>query len=418
MSRSRKGKGSGRSNTGEEQPSSPSSSQEQQSTDTSAGTDRPQYPAPIEVYETREEDQSLPEMPENVTEMGRAEFNDSGLLFSGRYTFDQWRALGSHLRGMRDNTFWWLGDWWIHGERAYGEMASQEAQDEVEVQTGYTYNTVRTAAYVCERFPFADRLSGISFKHHQVVAPIESKEKRAELLAEAREKKWTVRELEDAARPHKASSRSEKRDAGLFDDDAFVVGYADFPWKFENTTTPSRKAEKEYPTMTALEGCALKDSSGRPVQDIFAKSAVLFFWIVSSKLEEAMQIINAWGFEYQTNLVWDKGRPGLGHYGRQQHEILAIATRGTPGTPKPKDRPPSVLTVASLRKWLGLKTGPQDAKLKHSEKPAEFRKMIERMYPKGARIELFARERAQGWSAWGNEAPAAEKRGKRKRSAA
>jgi N6-adenosine-specific RNA methylase IME4 len=367
-----------------------------------------------------EEEPTLSGLPENVTEMGRYETTDLGLLISGTFTFEQWRSLGGALRGMRENVFWWLGDWWLHGERSYGEMASQEAQDEIERETGYTYHTVRTAAYVCDRIPFPQRHSGVSFKHHQVVAPIDSVETRDELLREARKENWTVAQLEDAARPFKASSRTKKSQAGLFDDDKFSILYADPAWKFQNTTTPSRKVEKEYPTMKTVDICALRDASSRPVQDIIAKNAVLFLWTPPAKNEEAMQVIAAWGFEYQTQLVWDKERQGLGHYGRNQHELLLIATHGSPGTPKPKDRPPSVLTVPRLRRWLGLKAQKVAKKLKHSEKPAEFRLLIERMYRKGVRLELFARDRVDGWSAWGNEVPEAEetKATKRKKSAA
>jgi N6-adenosine-specific RNA methylase IME4 len=344
--------------------------------------------------------------PDNVAKLGTHSLEPMGLTFDGQYTFEQWRKLGSTLRDLRDHVMFWLGDWWNYGETVYGEMSSQEARDELEIETGYTYNTVRTAAWVCQRLPFEERLSGVSFKHHHVVSPIEDKDVRADLLAQARANQWTVAQLEDAARPFKKTSKAAAKDAGLFDDDKFTLVYADPPWKFENTTTPNRRAENQYPTMSTVDICALRDGSGRPIQDILAKNAVLFLWTTSSKIEEALQVVNAWGFAYQTQIIWDKEKQGLGHYARQEHEILTIATKGQPGTPTPKDRPPSVLTITKLQKWLGVH--PQKVKLQHSEKPAEFRLMIERMYRKAVRIELFARHAAKGWSRYGLESPASD----------
>ena len=39
----------------------------------------------------------------------------------------------------------------------------------------------------------------------------------------------------------------------------------------------------------------------------------------------------------------------------------------------------------------------------HSEKPEEFRLLIDKLYPTGPRIELFARSTHTGWDSWGNE---------------
>jgi N6-adenosine-specific RNA methylase IME4 len=91
---------------------------------------------------------------------------------------------------------------------------------------------------------------------------------------------------------------------------------------------------------------------------------------------------------YKSCAVWDKERIGMGHYFRIQHELLLIATRGSPGTPQD-----SMLQSSVYREARG----------KHSKKPEHFRKLIESYYPSAKRIELFARQAPLGWAVWSNE---------------
>jgi N6-adenosine-specific RNA methylase IME4 len=85
--------------------------------------------------------------------------------------------------------------------------------------------------------------------------------------------------------------------------------------------------------------------------------------------------------------VWDKVRFGMGYHFRKQTEVLIYATRGD--------------KVRMLRK--NQKDIVSIPRTKHSEKPAEIRTMIESLSP-GPRLELFARERPEGWDVWGNQA--------------
>ena len=100
-------------------------------------------------------------------------------------------------------------------------------------------------------------------------------------------------------------------------------------------------------------------------------------------------MVKAWGFTYRTNMVWDKEQIGMGYYARQQHELLLIATRGDLPVPEPSNRPASVL---------------RSSRTQHSRKPDEYYTIIEAMYPEYRRIELFSRNRRDGWAAWGNQA--------------
>jgi N6-adenosine-specific RNA methylase IME4 len=196
--------------------------------------------------------------------------------------------------------------------------------------------------------------------------------------AAANRARWTARTIE-----------LSKVDAPLPRDRRYPVIYADPPWAFDVYDAESgldRCAAAHYPTLELEEICAL------PVADLATPDAVLFLWSTCPHLKKALQVLDAWGFEYRTNIVWVKNQPGLGYWVRNQHELLLIGARGDMRSPAEDARPPSVITAP---------------KREHSHKPDEAYALIERMYPDLPRIELFARGEARpGWVVWGNEAPA------------
>jgi N6-adenosine-specific RNA methylase IME4 len=169
-------------------------------------------------------------------------------------------------------------------------------------------------------------------------------------------------------------------------DRKYPVLLADPPWKFEVYDAESgldSAADAHYPTMPLADICAL------PVVDLATADAVLFMWTTAPHLRESFAVLDAWGFEYVTNLVWVKGAgPALGYWVRNQHELLIVARRGDIPTPAPANRPPSVINAP---------------RREHSRKPDEAHALVERMYPDLPKIELFARDARPGWAAWGNE---------------
>ncbi len=157
---------------------------------------------------------------------------------------------------------------------------------------------------------------------------------------------------------------------------------ADPPWRYEpNSTLPSNAIENHYPTLSLEEICALEVPA--------ADCAVLFLWATAPKLPDALQVMAAWGFEYRTNAVWVKHRPGLGYYFRGRHELLLVGRRGNMPVPAASSRPDSVIEA-----WRG----------RHSEKPAVVYDLLERMYPAAVKLELFARASRPGWDRWGWDA--------------
>jgi N6-adenosine-specific RNA methylase IME4 len=162
----------------------------------------------------------------------------------------------------------------------------------------------------------------------------------------------------------------------------YPVIYADPPWRYEHSISNSREIENQYPTMELDDICAL------PVGEVASKDAILFIWATSPKLTEAMRVVESWGFNYRTNMVWVKDKIGMGYYARQRHELLLIATRGELPTPEPANRPDSVMEFP---------------RTEHSKKPPEVYEIIEKMYPEYQKLELFARNKRQGWESWGNQ---------------
>lgn len=180
--------------------------------------------------------------------------------------------------------------------------------------------------------------------------------------------------------------RRALRDAQLGDtpplpEGPFDLIYADPPWQLGNPDGVNAP-ENHYPTMPLRE---IKD-----LQPPTSDNAVLFLWAVNCLLPEALQVIEAWGFTYKTNLVWVKPGIGLGYWTRNRHELLLFATRGQIDLPEPKQRPDSVVEANRAR---------------HSQKPNLVYELIETAYPHLSKLELFARGKPRpGWQTWGNQA--------------
>jgi len=119
----------------------------------------------------------------------------------------------------------------------------------------------------------------------------------------------------------------------------FAVIYADPPWQYDFVQVNDWGVENHYDTLPLEQIKYYKDGSGVPIQHKFAKNAVLFLWATPPKLKEAMEVIEAWGFEYVTQAVWIKNRLGMGYWWMQKHEILLLAKRGNFPAPKTKKSP-------------------------------------------------------------------------------
>lgn len=165
----------------------------------------------------------------------------------------------------------------------------------------------------------------------------------------------------------------------------FPLIYADPPWQYEFCSDLADKIENHYPTMTLEAICNL------PIQEVAHKDCILFLWTTSPKLYEAMRVLDAWGFSYRSNAIWDKKHIGRGYYFRQRHEQLLVAVKGDMPAPTTGNRPDSIIA---------------EKHTEHSKKPDQFYEIIETMYPDLPKLELFARNSRPGWASWGNQVAA------------
>lgn len=170
--------------------------------------------------------------------------------------------------------------------------------------------------------------------------------------------------------------------------DARVI-LADPPWKFENF---SAKGEEKNPV--AHYTCmSLDDIQALPVQELANPTGcALIMWATAPMLPQAIETMACWGFKFVSAGAWAKQSTtgqkwafGTGYAYRSAVEFWLL---GRVGKPQFKSHSIRNLIVASVRE--------------HSRKPDEMRANIEKQFL-GPYVELFAREPAPGWAAWGNE---------------
>ena len=177
----------------------------------------------------------------------------------------------------------------------------------------------------------------------------------------------------------------------------YDVIYADPPWYYENAVprdTPGKRLEGlvPYPMLKDAELEAL------PVRELAARDSVLFMWATGPCLDQAMRLVAAWGFKFKTVWkVWEKrtvhGRAvcGTGFWNRPSCEFLLVGARGK-GHMKRK------LSSSEQQEFASVRGA-------HSAKPPELREAVRAFLDVPSRIELFARDRAPGFDAWGLEVP-------------
>lgn len=169
----------------------------------------------------------------------------------------------------------------------------------------------------------------------------------------------------------------------------YEVIYADPPWDYfgwESHPDPGKRsisADYHYPTMSLTDICDMDIPSTR--------NAVLFLWVPSLLIPDGIQVMKSWNFVYKSSLIREKTNSTfLGSYFKLCHELLFLGVKGCGMTPNPNSRP---LSIFRYRRQ------------EHSGKPDLVYSLIERMYPNIRKLELFARERREGWDVWGNEVP-------------
>lgn len=185
-----------------------------------------------------------------------------------------------------------------------------------------------------------------------------------------------------------------------FPNKKYQVIYADPPWDYGGKTQYDKTVIKDenvgfkkdiflssasfkYPTLK------LKQLKQLDVNSIAADDCILFLWTTGPQLANAVELGEAWGFEYKTvAFVWDKMVHNPGRYTLSQTEFVLAFKKGRFPTPR---------GARNIRQMV------QVHRKKHSQKPLEVIDGITKMFPTQEKIELFARNRYDDWDSWGLE---------------
>lgn len=173
----------------------------------------------------------------------------------------------------------------------------------------------------------------------------------------------------------------------------FSTVLADPPWQFQNNTG---KVAPEHRRLTRYSTLTLEDIRRLPVQQAAADVAHLYLWVPNALLPEGLSVMQAWGFQYKSNIIWHKVRKdggsdgrGVGFYFRNVTEMVLFGVLGK-----------NARTLDPGRRQVNYISS---RKREHSRKPDELYPIIEACSP-GPYLELFARGAREGWTVWGNQA--------------
>lgn len=169
----------------------------------------------------------------------------------------------------------------------------------------------------------------------------------------------------------------------------YQIIYADPAWQYKTKECLAKTSILNGDINTHYQTMTLEQLKNLNVKSISEKDSMLFLWVVSPMLKEGIEVMEAWGFKYATiAFIWHKQRANPGHYTMSECEICLVGKKGK--IPNPRGS-------RNERQFLS------ELRTKHSKKPDEIRNRISKMFPEQTKIELFARQRYEGWSAWGNE---------------
>ena len=166
---------------------------------------------------------------------------------------------------------------------------------------------------------------------------------------------------------------------------------ADPPWRFKNRTG---KVAPEHKRLNRYDTLSLEEIMEIPVSLVSAEKSHLYLWVPNALLQEGLEVMKEWGFQYKANIVWHKirkdGGPdgrGVGFYFRNTTELVLFGIRGKMRTLSPGRSQVNIIRTQ---------------KQEHSRKPLELYQICEKCSP-GPYLEIFARGKKEGWDVFGNQ---------------
>lgn len=172
----------------------------------------------------------------------------------------------------------------------------------------------------------------------------------------------------------------------------YNIIYADPPWKYNARNNTQTKfgggAMGHYDTMNVEDICNL------PIKNLADRNCALLLWVTFPRLKEGIKVMESWGFKYTTlAFSWVKtnkhnNKPffGIGYYFKSNCEVCLL---GIKGKMKPVSNKVSSVIISPRQE--------------HSKKPDICRERIVELFGDLPRIELFARQKTEGWDVFGNQ---------------
>jgi hypothetical protein len=147
------------------------------------------------------EDSLLPKSMLDLDENGEVRIRRNELSLPNEMPFESWREVGSKIVLIANCSAWWIGDWLVYGEQAYGDRYEQAITD-----TSLGYQTLRNYAWVARKVPASRRRDLLSFGHHAEVAALPDEEQDV-WLARAEQLSWSRNRLRQALRAAQLATR-------------------------------------------------------------------------------------------------------------------------------------------------------------------------------------------------------------------
>lgn len=272
----------------------------------------------------------------------------------------------------------------------------ERAKENLVTHTADGYQGLQKSAKAVDTREELAKIAGVS---HDTIHKVEKIEQSAtpEIKAQIKSGDVSINQAYQAMRrEEKLKAVSEKienqkdtetKGIDIYNTDRkYNIVYADPAWDY--WSGGNKNQNLHYKTMTIQDICEL------PVKNITDKDCVLFLWVTYPILEQAFEVIKAWGFEYSTagfvwvkkNKVSDTAFMGCGSWTRANSELCLLATKGN-----------------ITRIDAGISQVIESPIEEHSKKPAITRELITKLVGELPRIELFSREAVNGWDCWGNE---------------
>lgn len=209
---------------------------------------------------------------------------------------------------------------------------------------------------------------------------VEVAEKHLQKVKDGKDAHKALRETKKHIEKRKHERELSGQEPELDADSEFDVIVADPPWDYNNDEyRTTHEGTVPYPTMSLEE---LKE-----IDIPAADDCILWLWFTNAFVQEASELVEAWGFEQKTILTWDKDWLGLGNWLQNQTEHAMLCVRGSPTADMAGES-----TVMRC----------QRENREHSKKPEQFYELVDRTCP-GKKLELFSRQARNGWAAFGDE---------------